>query len=492
MNLKLILIITTLTVWASVVKSDPYVPPQSFFNSGIPAANDIDFDVTDFGAVNDAGVDNTPFIQAVIDAAADAGGGMVYIPSGTYGIDGVVGDTGAIYLQDNVYLKGAGMGQTRLRVLNGISAKITGIVRSPFAHANKNYGLADLTLDGNRNNNTRKVDGFFTGGAPGQTIADKDVTVIRVEATNNTGYGFDPHEQTHRLLIRDCVAHGNGLDGFVADYLVNSQYTGNVAYNNDRHGFNITTTTNNFVMTDNVAYQNGSAGIVVQRGGEDFPLPHDITINDGEYYDNAKEGILLRMSKNITINGVNIHDNGTYGIRIRGSRNVSVSSSTTVSNNSQAQHDKYANIQLLEEVDSVTSTTFSSINNLIENNVIKASGSSKPRYGVEERAGAVDKTTVTANNQFIGLHVRADVKLVGANSVWEGGGAGDGDDILVGTDSADVIEGLGGNDQISGKKADDQLSGGTGDDYLNGGSGDDWLDGGSGDDELVGVRGLIL
>ncbi|MEM6495902.1 MAG: glycosyl hydrolase family 28-related protein, partial [Pseudomonadota bacterium] len=228
-----------------------YEPPASFFAEGEPTGPDV-FNILDFGAVADPTVDSTPMIQAAIDAAHAAGGGVVYVPPGIFGVTAADGHNGAVLLQSNVFLKGAGMGESTFRVMDGNDQKITGVVRSPFGEATVNYGAADLTIDGNRENGVdgAKVDGFFSGGRPGDTIADEDVYLLRVEIQNSSGYGFDPHEQTHRLLIQDSVAHDNGLDGFVADFLVDSHYTGNVAYDNDRHGFNIVTSTNDFLMTD--------------------------------------------------------------------------------------------------------------------------------------------------------------------------------------------------------------------------------------------------
>ena len=54
----------------------------------------------DFGAVADPTVDNRAAIQDAIDAAHAAGGGMVVLQSGTFGISKQPGDNGAILIKD--------------------------------------------------------------------------------------------------------------------------------------------------------------------------------------------------------------------------------------------------------------------------------------------------------------------------------------------------------------------------------------------------------
>ena len=73
-----------------------------------------------------------------------------------------------------------------------------------------------------------------------------------------------------------------------------------------------------------------------------------------------------------------------------------------------------------------------------------------------------------------------------------------GNDILIGTESADVMNslagddevyGLGGDDRLAGGLGNDSLFGGAGEDILTGGNGDDWLSAGEGDDRLYGGSG---
>ena len=104
--------------------------PRAFLDGTVPTGPAV-FDVTDFGAVADPSVNNQPMIQAAIDAAHAAGGGLVYVPAGVWGIAvGADGD-GGIQVKSNVYLMGAGMGATTLRLVDGSADTINGLVRTP-------------------------------------------------------------------------------------------------------------------------------------------------------------------------------------------------------------------------------------------------------------------------------------------------------------------------------------------------------------------------
>jgi polygalacturonase len=53
------------------------------------------FDITNFGAIGDGLTDNATAIQQAIDACSEQGGGLVYIPAGTF-------MTGPFNLKSNV------------------------------------------------------------------------------------------------------------------------------------------------------------------------------------------------------------------------------------------------------------------------------------------------------------------------------------------------------------------------------------------------------
>lgn len=67
------------------------------------------FPITDFGAMTDGSVDARKPIQDAIDAAALAGGGVVYVPAGNYPLTKIAGEA-TLTLKSNVTIRGDGYG----------------------------------------------------------------------------------------------------------------------------------------------------------------------------------------------------------------------------------------------------------------------------------------------------------------------------------------------------------------------------------------------
>lgn len=432
------------------------------------------FNVQNFGAKGDGITDDTAAIQSAIDAAAAAGGGQVYVPTGTYIVSGGEEPSdGCLMLKSNVYLYGDGMGETSIKVADGSDTKITGIIRSAYGEETHDFGVSHLTIDGNRDNTTGKIDGWFNGYIPGEEGYDSNVILDSVEIKDCSGYGFDPHEQTVNMVIKNSVSHGNGLDGFVADFLSDSTFENNVAYDNDRHGFNVVTSTHDFTLTNNVAYNNGGNGIVVQRGSEDIPSPSNITITGGEVYGNGGEGVLIKLSSDVTVSGVDIHDNASAGIRIYGSNHVEVTDNT-LNNNALGSAVPEIIIQSYDDTQGVSGKYFNGSDNTIQGNTI--SGSHQSTYGVAERnEDGTDRNAIIANTIS---HTSKGATLV----------YGDGSYVSA-TVPMTTLQGTEGNDTLLGTGANEIIFGAAGNDTLNGGAGADILVGGAGVDRLTGGTG---
>lgn len=454
----------------------------------------LQFNVRDFGAVGDGHTSDTAAIQAAIDAAAKAGGGDVYIPAGTWTLTpGGKPADGALMLKSNVFIKGDGMGATVLKLADGTDQAVTGIIRSASGEATHDFGVSNLTLDGNRDATSGKVDGWYNGFLPSQPGQDSNVTLSGVEIRDCSGYGFDPHERTANMLIENSVSHGNGLDGFVADYLIDSTFRNNLAYDNDRHGFNIVTTTHDLALLNNVSHDNDGGGIVVQRGSENIPSPYHISIEGGEVYGNAAEGVLVKLSNGVDISGVDIHHNGTSGVRVYGSTDVEVRGNL-IHENAQKAGIPEVLIQPFDDRGGVSGKVHPSDHNTFADNII--TGGDKSTFGVAEESGQSGSNSVYGNTfahlqqGLVSLQGAGD--HVGTNPVLNAIDGGSASDSLDGTAKADSINGRDGADTLNGGSGADLLWGGAGHDRLLGGSGNDTLIGGADADVLFGGAGSDL
>lgn len=407
--------------------------------------------ITVSAATGDAKKD-TAAIKAAIDAAHKAyllnssEQVTVQLGAGTYVVTGDPNNSsvGPIELLSGVALVGAGAGQTTIKLADNFNARVNGIVRTALGDVS-DVTVKNLTIDGNRASNTGHQAGFICG--------DKDdvqsgITLDGVEIKNCTAYGFNPHEISYDVTIRNCVSHGNGLDGFVADGVVGGVYENNSAYDNDRHGFNIQNATSNLDLLNNRAYANGSAGVTVQRGdlfregASTIEWVTDIRIIGGEYYGNTKEGILVKLSDDVTIDGTSVHGNMRQGIRIEGSTDTIVQNST-VFNNSQEADNTYDEIQIRLRDDAIMGTIYYSTNTQILNNTLSSSGSINARYGVREEPTNDDggpTGTLVSGNTISGM----DTGSISVPSyIWTGTS---GNDTLQGTTGGEEMRGLGGND----------------------------------------------
>ncbi|SMD13131.1 parallel beta-helix repeat (two copies) [Fulvimarina manganoxydans] len=410
------------------------------------------FNVTDYGATANDATDDSASIQAAIDAAYAAGGGTVVIPKGLFWISADPNNpsAGAVEVRSNVTLLGAGIGETVLKLVDNFDERINGILRTPVNESAENVVMRDFTIDGNRANNTGHQTGFITGVKENDDgRVHKDIVLDHVEVRDCTAYGIDPHEITYDLVVSNCIASGNGTDGIVADFIVGGVFENNISFNNDRHGFNITTSSTDLLIKDNYSYDNGSTGLVVQRGdifpdGEDnIDWPSDLDIIGGEYYGNAREGMLIKLSDSVNISGVKIYENLRQGIRIEGASNT-VIDGNEIYNNSQESSGAYDEINIRLRVDTVVSPerTYYSTDTYITNNTIYSDGPIVSRYGIRE-----ESSNTSASNPS-GTRV-ADNDVSGSSSgdySIPPYSATEGNDFLPGTTSGDVFRGLGGSD----------------------------------------------
>jgi hypothetical protein len=115
-----------------------------------------------YNAVGNGTTNDRAAIQAAIDAAATAGGGVVFLPPGTYSV-GASGSTAggqaySLILKDKVHLRGAGMFRTTIKAANNSNCDIITTVE---AGRKSLMAVTDLTIDGNEANQTDATDFGF-------------------------------------------------------------------------------------------------------------------------------------------------------------------------------------------------------------------------------------------------------------------------------------------------------------------------------------------
>lgn len=162
------------------------------------------FNVKDYGATGDGITDDTTAVQAAIDAAEAAGGGVVYFPVGTYLVS-----TQLTAVDAAVHFLGAGAEVSILALsgVNGVSiTQPTLTLRQPV-----HFDCLTMTTDGNGLYDAITFDGQGTTSLATQFIAEN--CVFRGDS-NSTSWrrGIDLTSGSYYSRIEGCYFRGNTSD----------------------------------------------------------------------------------------------------------------------------------------------------------------------------------------------------------------------------------------------------------------------------------------
>jgi parallel beta-helix repeat protein len=423
------------------------------------------FDVRAYGAIANDSIDDTAAIQRALNAAHRAGGGTVNLGSGTYLVH-KVGDAseGCVHIESGVTLSGVGMGKSILKLIDGSSGKITGILRTPADVATHDVSIKNLTIDGNRVHTSGDVDGFFCGVTPGSAQQTKNLSLESVEIKNVSRYGFDPHEQTNHLTLKDCYAHDNTGDGFTLDYVSDTTVINCVSTHNGRYGFNLVTSSHDVTFVNCTATWNAEDGLAIQKGSDDRPFIYNVLINAGVFSHNGDSGVLIKLSRDVTVKGALIEFNGEAGIEIQGAQHNTLTANT-IRNNSDGDNDEYSGIRIHEYDDrggtQGTYKLWASTDNLVTQNVISSDAAHALRYGIEEDLDSSVRNALSGNK--VSGDVRAPWFLGHSAPV----------DLIQGTTSSNTLVGTSRSERIFANNGNDKVTGGAGNDTIDAGHGTD-------------------
>lgn len=176
-------------------------------------------DVTWYGAIGDDSTTNTTAIQAALDAANAAGGGVVFFPVGTF-------RSGTLTTYPKVTMRGAGVRATILKTANTTNGDLVRGLN--FATlTGKAYAVGDMTL--------------------GAYLAQlEDMTIDGNKANNSSGYGvriWGSKLRFKNLEVQNCKSGGiwtefTTHDGITSpDDLIEGQFVNIKTMLNDGHGW---------------------------------------------------------------------------------------------------------------------------------------------------------------------------------------------------------------------------------------------------------------
>jgi len=280
---------------------------------------------------------NCSTIQKAINKLP-ASGGQVIIKRGNYiCTDPIVID------RDNVELLGESPAAI-LRLASGANAPV--LVMGQMAQipsiTRKNIHIANLTIDGNRTNQTYECfhgpctadNQIYNNGISVRRCEDCSIERVTVFKARSGGLVAD--KVTRRLTVRDFNSFDNQFDGLAAYETENSLFSGINVHDNGAAGLSFDWDFNNNIVSDTVIVDNAKVGIFMRDSKDNFFHGFQIR-NSGEH------GIFLAQVENDatkpaqgnTFSGIVVSNSAGAGIRVNDASCVNnlIVSSQFVGNN---------------------------------------------------------------------------------------------------------------------------------------------------------------
>lgn len=281
------------------------------------------FNVVSYGAAGDGATNDVAAIQAAIDAASAAGGGVVFLPEGTYAVES------EIALASNVWLEGASWKSLIKRTAVTIDNLLHGVQVD-------NIQLRNFSIDGQRSIQTK-----HTSDSDHNNIRFTDcnnVVVENIESYNSVYHGVfitadtSPQDDSSVVAVRDCYLHDNGFrachihgtdDNALDDVIV----IGNVCVDNgadptsgDDTGIYVPLTNiNSAVVSNNIIHGDGGFGLVLDGTGIETTTTKN-TVCQGNIVHDVNIGLLITGgATNVIVQGCVIQNCTLHGIDIRNS-----------------------------------------------------------------------------------------------------------------------------------------------------------------------------
>ncbi len=318
------------TAWAAAPADRSATPGAGSASRSGPV-----YDVRAFGAAGNGTQDDSAAIQSAIAAANAAGGGVVFLPVGTY----TIGTT--IHVLQNVDLLGENRASTVLQTLySGINAiELRGVSFSRLANLQVRTGVilpasagAAVYLD---HAFTTSIDAIYIDGKgngyDGIVVHESTATFIR---------GFNIYNLLHDGVR---VEGPQGNDAYLSDGIMNlGQTTGGAAVhllNFPNGAFNLTDADiltgrygllvdgANYLRFENTYFDSSAQGALLRRG-------HLITFSNCWFSNRPGPGLTIGGARGVTVLGGQATNCGGHGVRVTdGALGVSLVGVQVVGNN---------------------------------------------------------------------------------------------------------------------------------------------------------------
>jgi hypothetical protein len=262
-------------------------PGQTFLTLSQRGCN-----IRDFGALGDGSSDDTTPFAMALDMIGSNGGGILYVPQGTYVTD-------QISLPSRTSIVGVGM-----PIL-----KPTPTITSPAFVMAKNenqseFGLRSVILDGSGvSKNLIGVQIKHRIGVGADSMDHFDV-FEDLFIKNFTGHGFQYLSGTE-VSVRSVKSYSNGGNGFDI-HATDGKYLQCIAAGNKGHGFNVTS--NQTLYVECKAFYNTRGFMVGVNGGT---VNRQNVFSACEAQNNRNAGMYLTNTQMAVVSGCIIDSNNT-------------------------------------------------------------------------------------------------------------------------------------------------------------------------------------
>jgi len=171
--------------------------------------NAAEFNITRFGATPDDESDDTTAIEDALTACGQAGGGTVFVPSGTFILSRRNSETPILEVPPNTTFRGEGTSSILKFAARANESNFWRMIGAPVAGGTKNVVIRDLHLDGS-NTHPKYVKGETPEHNAGLWFYNKkhvieNVTVLNVFAENFSGDCMAFSYNCRGITVRDCT-----------------------------------------------------------------------------------------------------------------------------------------------------------------------------------------------------------------------------------------------------------------------------------------------